>query len=140
MTIDKDIEERFASLEARVRKLESLISTEVEPTSIRKAKKISVREFLKTKSFSSAPDVALAIGYYLEKNEGMASFHVGDLETAFRAAKEKPPKNTNDAVYKCVKRGLMMDAPEKKGSNKAWCLTSSGEEYIENDQKKTSNS
>lgn len=133
MDINQELKEKLAALEIRVAKLEALISATPEVVSNQKGKKISAREFLKSKGPSTTPDIALVLGYYLEKLEGMSSFNVGDIETAFRAAKEKPPKNLNDTIYKCAKRGHMMDAPEKKGQNKAWCLTSSGEEFVEND-------
>ncbi len=75
----------------------------------------------------------LALGYFLEYMEDMESFNVSDIETAFRAAKEKPPKNINDAVNKNIAHGFLMDTADKKDSKKAWCLTSTGEKYVESE-------
>jgi len=71
----------------------------------------------------------------LENQEGLASFNVGDLDRVFRLAREKLPKNLNDAVNKNISRGLLMEAAERKDSRKAWHLTSTGERFVENEMK-----
>jgi hypothetical protein len=58
-------------------------------------------------------------------------FNVADLEATFRAAREKLPKNINDAANKNVARGFLMEAREKKDSKKAWQLTATGERSVE---------
>jgi len=58
---------------------------------------------------------------------------VADLENAFRSAREKLPKNMNDAVNKNIARGFLMGAAEKKDAKKAWNLTSTGERFVENE-------
>ena len=128
---------RIDELEKRVEKLEKLLA--LAGTAIAtKAKKLSVKEFLMTKTIKSEVQKAIALGYFLEHFEGMASFNVDDLEAAFRGAKEKPPKNMNDVVNKNIAKGFVMAAKDKKGSKMAWCLTSSGEKYIENNLGATS--
>jgi hypothetical protein len=123
---------RIDELEKRVDKLEKLLTVAGTAT-VAKTKKLSVKEFLMTKTLKSEIQKAIALGYFLENFDGMESFNVDDLERAFRAAKEKPPKNMNDVVNKNIAKGLVMAAKDKKGSKKAWCLTSSGEKYVEND-------
>jgi hypothetical protein len=39
----------------------------------------------------------------------------------------------NDAVNKNIARGFLMEAAGKKDAKKAWCLTSTGEKYLEDD-------
>lgn len=128
--INKTIEERLSELEQRVNKLEGapILTSD-------KQKKISAREFLIEKDLESEPQKTLALGYYLERVEEMSSFNVNDLMQIFNSAKEKRPKNINDAVNKNIAKGLIMEAMEKKDSKKAWVLTSTGEKHIEDSSK-----
>lgn len=123
---------RIDELEKRVEKLEKLLAEPGTAVAIR-SKKQSVKEFLMTKTIKSDTQKVIALGYFLEHIEGMSSFNVADLEAVFRAAKEKLPKNMNDAVNKNIAKGFIMGAEDKKDSKKAWYLTSTGEKYIEKD-------
>jgi hypothetical protein len=127
------LQEKLRALEERVKKLEdSLLTSSSRGDLISKKKKASAREFLRTKQLSTDTQRVLALGYFLEYLEGMDSFNANDLEAAFRSAKEKLPSNVNDAVNKNIARGFLMEAAEKKESRKAWCLTSTGEGFVEN--------
>ena len=95
-----------------------------------RTKKSSAKEFLLTKNPKTDTQRLLALGYFLEYMSGMDSFNINDLESAFRAAKEKPPGNINDVVNKNIARGFLMDVAIRKDSKKAWCLTSTGEQYL----------
>jgi hypothetical protein len=101
-------------------------------------KKQSAREFLLSKTVSADTQKVVALAYFLEKHEGLGSFNVPDLETAFRAAREKLPTNMNDAVNKNVARGFLMEATEKKNSKKAWVLTATGERFVEQEMERRS--
>jgi hypothetical protein len=129
----RNLDERVVALEKRVEKLEEYFSG-TGLISAPKIKKLSAKEFLMTKSIKADTQKVLALGYFLEHMEGLASFNVPDLEVVFRLAKEKLPKNMNDAVNKNITRGFLMEAEGKKDSKKAWCLTSTGERYIENEK------
>lgn len=130
-------QEQIASLEERVKKLEEiLLSTGGAEPALTKRKKSSAKEFLMTKELRTETQKVLALGYFLEYMEGSESFNVSDLETVFRAAKERLPKNMNDAVNKNIARGFLMEAADKKEAKKAWCLTATGEKYLENELKK----
>jgi hypothetical protein len=100
-----------------------------------KGKKLSAKEFLLGKTIRSETQKVLALAFFLERMEGVASFNVSDLEAAFRSAREKLPKNMNDAVNKNIARGFLMEAKEKKDSKKAWHLTATGEQHVENEMK-----
>ena len=126
------VELRLLKLEERVERLERVIegrSAEVQA----KERKLSAKEFMLSKNLKSETQKVLALAYFLEREEGLSSFNVSDLEAAFRSAREKLPKNMNDAVNKNIARGFAMGASEKKGSKKAWQLTSTGERYVEHD-------
>ena len=84
-----------------------------------------------TKSIKVETQKVLALAYFLEREEGLASFNVPDLEIAFRSAREKVPKNMNDAVNKNIARGFLMEAKAKKNLKKAWHLTATGEIFVE---------
>jgi hypothetical protein len=128
------ISNRLIELEKRIEKLEGYISGLPSAGPI-KGKKLSAKEFLLTKELKADTQKVLALGHFLERMEGMASFNVSDLEAAFRSAKEKLPKNMNDAVNKNVARGFIMEAEGKKDLKKAWVLTSTGERHVENEMK-----
>lgn len=133
MNSEKEIKDKIYSLEERIEKIEKLISsTTANNSPVAKNKKSSVKEFLMTKNIKSDTQKVVALGYFLEYMENMESFNVNDLESAFRSAKEKFPANMNDAVNKNISRGFLMEAETKKDSKKAWCLTSTGENYVEN--------
>jgi len=123
---------RLKSLEERVERLEGLIGGNArEP--VAKERKLSAKEFMLSKKLKSETQKVLALAYFLEREEGITSFNVSDLEVAFRSAREKLPKNMNDAVNKNIARGFLMGTSEKKDSKKAWQLTSTGERHVEHD-------
>ena len=99
-------------------------------------RRLSIKEFLLEHRPVDDVQKTLAIGYFLEMNEGMESFNKSDLEKGYRAAKEQVPSNINDKVNMSIKNGHMMEAEGKKDSMKAWVLTSTGEQYVQNGYKK----
>ena len=123
---------RLSKLEERVERLEKLLLREAAdgPT---KHRPLSAKEFMMSKNLKSETQKVLALAYFLEHEQGLASFNVSDLESAFKSAREKLPGNLNDAVNKNIARGLIMGASGKKDSKKAWQLTSTGERYVEHD-------
>jgi hypothetical protein len=123
---------RLQKLEERVEKLENLIGGR-NSEAIAKERKLSAKEFMLSKKLKSETQKVMALAYFLEREEGVTSFNVSDLETAFRSAREKLPKNMNDAVNKNIAKGFLMGASEKKDSKKAWQLTSTGERFVEHD-------
>lgn len=94
-------------------------------------KKMSLAEFLKTKSPKGHDDKILVFGYFVEKIEGASSFNVDDIKKCYRDAKIPPTKNIPTYTGLLTKDGYVMDAGEKKDNKKAWVLTKSGEEYVE---------
>ena len=135
MVTNEDITEMKNKLEEhekRISKLESTFQAKPETA----AKKVSIKEFILSKKPKDHVHKALTIGYYLENYEGLSSFNVKDLERGFRAAKEKVPGNTWDKVLKNVQKGHMMEAEQKRDGMKAYVLTGTGEQYVDNDFKK----
>jgi hypothetical protein len=124
------LDQRLGELEARVEALEKRFQ-QGDAVGIAREKKQSAKEFLITKSAGPETQKVLAFAYFLEHHEALTPFNVPDLEVVFRAAREKLPKNMNDAVNKNVARGFLMEAREKKDFKKAWQLTATGERFVE---------
>lgn len=125
----RSLEKRIAQIEG-VNSMSRVLSI-TPPTSTEK--KTSIKEFLIEKVPKGSVDMTLAIGYFLETYEGISPFNKADLDKGFRNAKEALPQNVNDKVNLCIKKGYLMEAEEKKDSMKAWVLTRSGEQYVEED-------
>lgn len=123
-----ELKKRVDELEARVAKIETSRQHPVD----RATKPLSVKEFLLEKKPSNEVERALAIGYYLEYLQGYPSFNVRDLADGFRAAKETVPANVSDKVQCNIRKGHMMEVKEKKDKLKAWILTNTGAEHVEN--------
>lgn len=129
--IMRNVQKKLDDFEKRISKLESLFRT--KPKAV---KKTSIKEFILSTEPKGDVQKSLAIGYYLEKYEGLSSFNVKDLEKGFRAAKEQVPKNINYKMIRNIAQGYIMEAKEKKDNRKAWVLTNSGEEYVKSNFKK----
>lgn len=115
--------------EERLVKLEKLLQTKPEVVK----KKLSIREFIMSKNPESEMERTVTIAYYLEMFGSLTSFSVKDLESGFRKAKEKIPRNINYEVIRCIQKGYLMEAEEKKDKRKTWCLTNTGLEFVEKD-------
>lgn len=129
-----EILSQLKSLDERMGRIEDgstpMVKTEITPPEPKGSKKMSIKEFILQFNAKKGVDKTLAVAYFLEIHEGMSSFNKADLEQGYRQAKESVPLNINDDVYKCVKRGLMMENKEKKENTKAWVITNSGEAYL----------
>lgn len=122
------IRKKLKEHEKRISRLEELFQTKPE----RIKKKLSIREFMLSKNPKTEAQKTLAIAYYLEKHDGLTSSNAKDLESGFRLAKEKLPRNVNYEVIRNIQKGYIMEAEETKDNRKAWCLTNSGVRYVDN--------
>jgi hypothetical protein len=132
MTDIKQLAEELFSLEKRVAQLEAAQTGKSIQPAGRDSKGISVKEFIIGKRPSNDVEKTLAIGYFLEKYTGATSFNVDDLGRHFQLAKEATPTNINDKVNMNIRKGHMAEAKEKKDNKKAWIVTNSGEQFVEN--------
>lgn len=127
-----EIKKKLEEHDKRLSNLESLFQAKPEVVE----KQISIKEFILSKKPKGDIQKTLAIAYYFERHKGLFSFNVKDLRGGFRNAREKVPENINVCVIKNIENGHMMEAEEKKDKLKAWVLTNTGEEYVENDFEK----
>jgi hypothetical protein len=135
MTDQKTSEERLSALEQRVSALETQLSGSTPRSSQdsnTSGKKLSVKEFVLGKKPKGDVQKTLVIAHYLEKYENASSINIDDLAKSFRLAKEPVPGNLNDKINMNIRKGHMTEAKDKKENKKAWVVTNTGEQFIEN--------
>jgi len=131
--VSENIKKILENHERRISALERKAPLTARPSI---TKRLSIKEFILSKNLKNDVDKTLAIGYYFEKYEKMDSFNVKDLKRGFHAAREKVPPNINDKINLNIKKGMMMEADDKKENLTAWALTNKGEKFVENDFKR----
>lgn len=95
-----------------------------------KGKELSPSEYIKRLAPKNQSEKALILAYYLEKHKGFDSFTTTELTDLGREAKQPRFTNISDTVSSQVQQGMLMGAG-KKEANRAYALTTSGEEYVE---------
>lgn len=126
------IKKKLEEHEERIFQLEKLFQAKTKVVE----KKVSIKEFILQKQPKNDILRALVIGYYLEKYQSFSSFSFKDLEKGFRDAREQVPPNVADKIQKNITKGHMMEAGEEKDGLKAYVLTNSGQQFVENNFKK----
>lgn len=138
--MDNDIKKILDEILSSVKNLEKRVArieggtVDVNPSidnSQSVSKRMSIKEFLIECAPANGVQTTLAIAYYLEKHDKISPFNGADLEKGFRSAKEPVPSNINDKANMSIKNGHLMEAEEKKDSMKAWVVTRSGEQYVQ---------
>ena len=122
---DKEwVEQKFQEfMKGEKVKLEVAATTKILPDSI--------VEFLKSKGNpKSHVDRAAIFSYWLFHKEGLKAYNADDVARCYDEARIKKPKNLTDTMNKLQKKGYVKPAGEKDGK-KAWVITQSGEEYVE---------
>jgi hypothetical protein len=146
--MDKDTDKKLDAILAAITILETRITkieTAAEAGGITKSaeqtkakKKTAIKEFLLENPPPDDIRRTLAVGYFLENNEGMSSFTKVDLLRGYGDAKESPPSNIGVNIGHCIKQGHMMEADGKKNNKTAYVVTRSGEQFVESRYKKPS--
>ncbi len=101
-------------------------------TELLATKKQSIKEFIIQKKPKSDVEKVLVMGSFLEKQESFECFNVDDLRDAYVKSKEPIPTNINDKINMNIKKGFITEYPKKKENKKAYHLTSTGEQIVEN--------
>ena len=89
-----------------------------------------VSEFLAQRKISTETDRVVAILYHQFHN-GQESSTKAEILEAYSAARTRKPANLSDVIARCIRKGHIIEAPEKKESQKAWQITQSGEKYVD---------
>lgn len=89
-------------------------------------------EFLDQKGNPSKHTDSIAVfAYWLFKVEKMESFNVKDIIDCYDKTRKAKPSNPNQMINQNVERHIFAEASAKKDGLKAWVITRTGEEYVE---------
>jgi len=92
----------------------------------------SLGEFLDIKGNPKKhTDIMAVFAYWLFKVEKMESFNAKDILGCYDQTRITKPEREHVAIDNNVKRHLFAEAKEKKDAVKAWVITKTGEEYVE---------
>jgi len=122
---DKDwVEAKFKELTQEV----AIPTTKVEV----KGMPATLGEFLDQRGNPSKHTDAMAVfAYWLFKVEKMESFNVKDIISCYDKTRKAKPSNPNQIINQNVARHLFAEASAEKDGFKAWIITRTGEEYVE---------
>lgn len=95
-----------------------------------KIPKMYINEILTSKNVKTHLDKVEAIAWHFLR-EGDGSVNRKEILEAYGKARMKRPQNLTDVITQSVKRSHLIDSPEKKDGEKAWCITPTGEKYVE---------
>jgi hypothetical protein len=89
-------------------------------------------EFLDQKGNPSKHTDSIAVfAYWLFKVEKMESFDVKDIITCYDRTRKAKPSNPNQIINQNVANHIFAEAAGEKDGLKAWVITRTGEEYVE---------
>jgi hypothetical protein len=89
-------------------------------------------EFLDIKGNPSKHTDSIAVfAYWLYKVETLNSFNVQDILDCYDKTRKAKPSNVNQIINQNVATHIFAEASEKKDGLKAWIITRTGEEYVE---------
>lgn len=116
----EDLEQRISAIEGKIVKSRPKAN-----------KKMSIVEFNQALKPNSGNQIALAVCYFVEVIDGITPFNLKDLGKVYSKGKLKKSKNLSDNIYQNIKKGLIREVEELKDNLKAWELTQSGIQYVE---------
>jgi hypothetical protein len=94
------------------------------------AQSVQISEFLAQKKIENETDRVATILYYHLHNGRDSSTRAEILE-AYATARFRRPTNLSDVIARCIRKGHVIEAQEKKDGQKAWQITVTGEKYVE---------
>jgi len=94
------------------------------------AQSVQISEFLAQRKIESETDRVATILYY-HLRSGRGSSTRAEILEAYATARFRRPTNLSDVIARCIRKGHVIEAREKKGGQKAWQITVTGEKYVE---------
>jgi hypothetical protein len=94
------------------------------------AQSVQISEFLAQRKIESENDRVATILYYHLHN-GRGSSTNAEILEAYATARFRRPTNLSDVIARCIRKGHVIEAREKKDGQKAWQITVTGEKYVE---------
>lgn len=124
---DKDwVELKFKDLMSREFEVKNLEKQNINPAND------TLGEFLDRKGNPEKhTDVVAIFAYWNFKKEGLEAFNVKDIINAYDKTRRPKPSNPNQIINQNVSTHIFAEAKEKKDNLKAWVITRTGENYVE---------
>jgi hypothetical protein len=94
------------------------------------AQSVQISEFLAQRKIKNETDRVATILYYHLHN-GRGSSTRAEILEAYATARFRRPTNLSDVIARCIRKGHVIEAREKKDGQKAWQITVTGEKYVE---------
>jgi hypothetical protein len=91
---------------------------------------VQISEFLAQTKIATETDRVATILYYHFHN-GHDSSTRAEILDAYAIARCKRPTNLSDVIARCIRKGHVIEAPQKKDGQKAWQITGTGEKYVD---------
>jgi hypothetical protein len=93
--------------------------------------RMQISEFLAQKKIRSETDRLSAILYH-QLHNGQNSSTRAEILQAYSSARIRQPTNLSDVIARCIRKGHVIEAPEREDGQKAWQITAAtGERYVE---------
>lgn len=134
--VGDDVQDQFAQIAFReiLRVLLGQASGRVEETqgvidSGIVVKGVNVGEFMAKLKVNTETDRMPAILFYHLHN-GIESSTASEIHDVYSTIRQKKPANLSDVIGRCIRKGHIIESPEKKDNQKAWQITPSGEKYV----------
>lgn len=90
-----------------------------------------LNEFLASLALRSHTDTVEAMLYHALHHGATDRLTANEIAEAYAQTRRPRPRNLSDVVGDCIRRGHVIDAPERKGGRRSWQITPSGERYVE---------
>jgi hypothetical protein len=94
------------------------------------AQGMQINEFLAQRKIRSETDRLCTILYHQIHN-GQNSSTRAEILQAYSSARIQQPTNLSDVIARCIRKGHVIEALEKKDGQKAWQITATGERYVQ---------
>lgn len=103
-----------------------------QPPEIKDAKiraDMNIGELMAKLKVKNATERVTAMLYY-HINNGITSTTRSEIYDLYSTIRQKKPGNLSDVIARCIRKGHIIEASEKKDKQKAWQITQTGERYI----------
>ncbi|MEC1451553.1 hypothetical protein P9D59_08450 [Bacillus haynesii] len=91
----------------------------------------SIVLFLREKSFVNDVDLVMGVSYYIDYIENNGPFTAKDIENKLAEARQSKPTNISHFINLNIKKGFIIESPERKEGKKAYSVSSVGIEWCE---------
>jgi len=94
----------------------------------------TVSEFLAGAAPRNHVETVVLVAYHMCRSGDPAGMTIDELVAAYAQARLKKPSNPSDTLAKAIRKGYLIDAPQRKDGKKAWVITQTGDSFVEGRQ------